>query len=238
MKFNQLLIDYLPKAGMLYKSTTLLLSRNARDAHLLRALKAANLVGDGKISDDEFKQGKRNVEDAISAIFTTAASPNLVGLLRSGELLDFESKLRESTPWAVAAAVGDSVFTEFLHALVDARHQWRMNPRAPFDVSQHPPAVLQIDAFLSVVGDDWARAEANRQLYELVGGFDQEDEEDDGDEDMADLGNPGSSNNNNNNNDDDDDDDAAAATATTTTIPRTGDEETLASRLDEMDLDD
>ncbi|KAK9780908.1 hypothetical protein SCAR479_02094 [Seiridium cardinale] len=230
MKFNQLLIDYLPKAGMLYKSNVLVLSRNARDANLLRALKTASLIGDGKVSEEEFKQGKENVKEAIVAIFAAAADPNLIGLIRSGDLLDFESKLRECVPWAVAAAVSDSVFTEFLHALVNARQQWRRYPRAPFDVSQHSPAVLQIDAFLGVAGDDWARAEANHQVYEMAGGF-EEDEEEDGDEEMAELGNPVSSSSNSNN---DDDDNAAAATTT----PRTGDEETLASRLDEMDLDD
>ncbi|KAK6083129.1 hypothetical protein SCUP234_03957 [Seiridium cupressi] len=203
MKFNQLLIDYLPKAGMLYKSNVLVLSRNARDANLLRALKTASLIGDGKISDEEFKQGKENVKEAIVATFAAAADPNLIGLIRSGDLLDFESKLRESVPWAVAAAVSDSVFTEFLHALVNARQQWRRYPRAPFDVSQHSPAVLQIDAFLGVAGDDWARAEANHQVYELAGGF-EEDEEEDGDEEMAELGNPVSSSNNNDDGDDDD----------------------------------
>ncbi|KAK6066452.1 hypothetical protein SCUP515_10638, partial [Seiridium cupressi] len=203
MKFNQLLIDYLPKAGMLYKSNVLVLSRNARDANLLRALKTASLIGDGKISDEEFKQGKENVKEAIVAIFAAAADPNVIGLIRSGDLLDFESKLRESVPWAVAAAVSDSVFTEFLHALVNARQQWRRYPRAPFDVSQHSPAVFQIDAFLGVAGVDWARAEANHQVYELAGGF-EEDEEEDGDEEMAALGNPVSSSNNNDDGDDDD----------------------------------
>lgn len=191
MSFQHMLVDYLPKAGMVYPDPFIVLTRNSRDAHLSNALKTQGIIANGKSST---KQSKIDLEAALVAMFILAASDaGLLGLMATGGVLDFESKLKEKTPWAVN--IGEPVFIEFcmpirhciphtttnqnfqVHVLVGAREQYHQTPRFPFDPNQHSALARQIDIFLETAADAWVRAKLDKEFYEIAGGLDDDEDE-------------------------------------------------------------
>jgi hypothetical protein len=169
------LIDYLPLAGMIFRSKVTVLRRDVRDAFLLRAFKSQGIVVRDNNTPDEWRHSKANLEAALVAMFTyPATNARLLSLLATGENLDFESELKKKTPWA-STATDESIFAEFFWALVKARQEWHRTPRYPFHLDQHSALARHIDFFLTAAGESsLAKAQVNQALYDLAGGFDGE----------------------------------------------------------------
>lgn len=133
---EDLLIDYLPKAGLIFPARLRLLSNGERDAVVSGAFRAAGLIVASPTKAD-LDRGRANVEAALVDLFTNAADEAYKPLIQQGEALDFESTLRENTLWAKGDRLDNSVFAEFFHALVDARLAWKENPGSPFGKQSH-----------------------------------------------------------------------------------------------------
>ncbi|KAF3069822.1 putative glutamate carboxypeptidase 2 protein [Daldinia childiae] len=112
-------------------------------------------------------------------MFAIAVEPEIINHLTAedGGLLDLLSALKEATPWA--RSLGESVFFQFCECLVKARKEWQGNPRLPFDPSQHSQTARSIDNFLREIGDRWNDVEF--EIYELVGGWEEDDENNEND---------------------------------------------------------
>ncbi|KAI1644464.1 uncharacterized protein F4817DRAFT_318777 [Daldinia loculata] len=122
----------------------------------------------------------RAVDQALADMFTIGVKPEIINHLTSkdGGLLDFLSALKEAIPWA--RSLGESIFFQFFERLVKARKEWQENPRPPFDPSQHSRTARSIDNLLRETGDLWSKAEF--EIYELVGGWEEDNENDENDD--------------------------------------------------------
>lgn len=128
---EDMLVDYLPKAGLIFPSRLRLLSHSRRDAVVSAVLRAAGMIVASPTKAD-LARGRSNVEKYLVELFSNAADEAYKPLIKNGEALDFESTLRENTWWAKGDRIGDSIFAELFHALVNARLAWVENPRFPF----------------------------------------------------------------------------------------------------------
>lgn len=130
MKYKDLLIDYLHKGGMVFSHRLTLLSSNARDASVLRAFRRRGIVTQGQLTATDFARGKKNIEDALVALFVVAAGVDPATDVEEGAILGFESAAKQRLWWA--DGLSESVFAELFHALVDARLAWKQAPRFPY----------------------------------------------------------------------------------------------------------
>lgn len=133
--YEHLLIDYMPKAGMIFTSRFHVLGSGNRDAVVAGVFRSALIIAEGRPTKADFKKGRKNVQDFLVDLFINAAAEELKPLIENGAVLDFESALRDNTWWAVGR-IGNSHFAELFHALVDARLAWIQMPRPPFGKSQ------------------------------------------------------------------------------------------------------
>ncbi|KAI4593851.1 hypothetical protein KJ359_008892 [Pestalotiopsis sp. 9143b] len=184
-RWRDLLIDYLPKAGLIFADRHHVLGNDRRDAAISRAFRSAGIIAQGSRTKDDFRRGKSNVEAFLVDLYFNAANEAYKPLIESGETLVFETILRENTWWAEGDRLGNSIFAEFFHALVDARSAWKNNPRPPFDLAEHSALAQEIDKFLAAQ-ENWGLNRAQMAFYEIAGGFADEGGEAEGeDEDSS-----------------------------------------------------
>ncbi|KAI1270344.1 hypothetical protein F5Y18DRAFT_434743 [Xylariaceae sp. FL1019] len=157
------LIDNAPKRGMIYADKFRITSRDKRDHAIRRALRTVGL----KATDRD------GIDRAFASVFVEAIDEedHLV-------LFKFADALKPRLRWT--QELSDADFYEFIVKVVDARRAYKASPRPPFDISQHSETARAIDELLAAVGTSWDTINTDLTLFELVGGNDDDDAEDDG----------------------------------------------------------
>ncbi|KAI1803627.1 hypothetical protein F4811DRAFT_571899 [Daldinia bambusicola] len=182
---------FLPDTGMEYPKRRYLLSQPSRDDCVVAALGQARLLPKGKAHF----YSTRVLDEALAHMFTVALRRDITKHLTSpnGGVLEYISALRLATPWAHALA--ESQFIELVERLVASRMVYReetessSSSRAASALSSAFDLRLgrrqqqkrrccrtaaAIDRLLSEVGGLWNVAEF--ELYEFMGGYDEEDD--------------------------------------------------------------
>ncbi|KAI1404806.1 hypothetical protein F4819DRAFT_503397 [Hypoxylon fuscum] len=168
----RILKTLLPKSGMIYSLEKDILGHRDRDAKVLNALATTYSLGFGSRSKDKVCQ--ESIDSILAGMFASVRSnQDLMAKLR-GEPLEFLSVLRITTAWG--QLVNDSPFFQMVKCLLNARRTWIADPRPPFDQLQHCRTARAIDEFLALAGTNWGVAEFT--LYDLVGGWEEDGEED------------------------------------------------------------
>ncbi|KAI0137622.1 hypothetical protein F4776DRAFT_663636 [Hypoxylon sp. NC0597] len=171
--------DFLPRAGMVYTEDRDILGRQSRDDKILKALCKASFVRIAKGASD--KQSKKNVNQALTEIFTVATEPHILNLVQyeSRGIYAFWTSLQDNTPWAYY--IGETMFFCFVWAMVKARRSWHANPRPPFNISMHSKTAIQIDAFLEKL--DIYYSSVDDEIYKMAGRLDEDEDDDEEEED-------------------------------------------------------
>ncbi|KAI1859829.1 hypothetical protein JX265_010278 [Neoarthrinium moseri] len=175
MRFERFLVDFIPRSGLIYEDhqRVRLLGRNEHDACVLRALIGEGIIKTGKLTRAEITAAKHKVEGALCAVFAAGCAPEYRAFLHHWDVPNFEENLRRQATWT--RALGENVFTQLIHAFVNARLAWNRRPQYPYDKSEHSALAKQIDIFLESVGDDWVAAEEFHHNCAYYGGFDDDD---------------------------------------------------------------
>ncbi|KAI1138152.1 hypothetical protein F5Y05DRAFT_413466 [Hypoxylon sp. FL0543] len=165
--------EFLPNAGMVLPSSTIVLGMQRRDTGIMKAFEVANFAEAGT---GPTKAAKAAVDQALAQTFILATSPQMMKELcgEGGGVLHFLGVLRTAVPWA--ERVGESTFIKFCQCLVDARLAWKKNPRPPFNIIEHSATARAIDDLLEAAGPKWCHADF--EIYALVGGFEEDEEND------------------------------------------------------------
>ncbi|KAI1655383.1 hypothetical protein F4813DRAFT_391806 [Daldinia decipiens] len=167
------LLRALPEPGMNYPHTGYLLDQPSRDDSVVTALEKAGFIptGKGKAATSSTKP----VDEALADMFTLGLRPDIKIHLtaQNGGLLEFLSALKKAVPWA--QNIGESVFIELCERLVAARMVCRETSTAPWGPNLCSTA-MSIDQTYKEIGGLWNIAEF--ELYEIMGGYEEEDEED------------------------------------------------------------
>ncbi|OTA68475.1 hypothetical protein K449DRAFT_450743 [Hypoxylon sp. EC38] len=180
---NNRLKEFLPRTGMVFPSANLVLGARRKDTGVMKAFEVANFA---EVRGGPTKTAKAAVDQALAETFTLALDPQIFKhLTTEGEgLFDFLGALNKAVPWA--GRVGESTFIKLCQCLVDARLAWKASPRPPFDINQHCATARSIDVLLEAAGGRWSPAMF--EIYEIVGGFDEDEDEDvEGDEEEEEL---------------------------------------------------
>ncbi|KAI0839196.1 hypothetical protein F5Y06DRAFT_295814 [Hypoxylon sp. FL0890] len=164
---------FLPTKGMILPVSGPVLGGKRRDTAIMKAFEVAKFAEVGKGPTNTAKSA---VDQALAEVFTLATDPQIINHLTAegGGLFDFLGKLRKAVPWL--ERTGESTFIKLCQCLVDARLAWKKSPRPPFDINEHSATARSIDVLLDAAGGHWSPAMF--EIYEIVGGFDEDEDED------------------------------------------------------------
>ncbi|OTA87349.1 hypothetical protein M434DRAFT_15496 [Hypoxylon sp. CO27-5] len=170
---NNRLKEFLPRTGMVFPSANLVLGVRRKDTRVMKAFEVANFA---EVRGGPTKTAKAAVDQALAETFTLALDPQIFKHLttKGKGLFDFLGALKKAVPWA--GRVGESTFIKLCQCLVDARLAWKASPRPPFDINQHCATARSIDVLLEAAGGRWSSAMF--EIYEIVGGFNEDEDED------------------------------------------------------------
>ncbi|KAI0105929.1 hypothetical protein F4814DRAFT_452308 [Daldinia grandis] len=162
------LLRVLPSLGMNYPHTGYLLGHPHRDDSVVAALQKARLVPTRKA-----KKPSTKLDEALADMFALGLRPDIKIRLtaQNGGLLEFLSTLKKAVPWA--QNISEPVFIELCERLVAARMVHRETSAAPWDVDRSSTAT-SIDQLHKEIRGLWNIAEF--ELYEFMGGYEEEDE--------------------------------------------------------------
>ncbi|KAI0156798.1 hypothetical protein GGR57DRAFT_501185 [Xylariaceae sp. FL1272] len=146
------LIDSLPKRGFIYDSKLRITDRLKRDRAIRRTLKAVPLD----------LKNREAVDKTLASVFVEGRHEDIIKIARLS--------------WA--KDLSDFTFYDFILKMVDARKAYNANPRPPFDVSQHSETARAIDELIALAGSNWNTMNTDLALFQLAGGLDEGDEED------------------------------------------------------------
>ncbi|KAK6948984.1 hypothetical protein Daesc_009056 [Daldinia eschscholtzii] len=179
------LIVFLPHAGMIYPPAGRFLNRQPRDVSVMVSFEKAGFAEPGK---GPRRRAKKMIDEALAEMFTLGLQPEIISHLSAGGggLLDFLSVLKHNVTWA--KSIGESTFIQLCERLVKARRAWQENPRPPFDPSQQSKTARSIDALLGATEGYWNNVEF--EIYELVGGWEEGDDENENDKNKSEFSTP------------------------------------------------
>lgn len=178
------LYEILPRAGMVVDHTQPFLSSVRRDTLLLKRLRLAGVVGNAFFKRNEYR-GPMN--DALTGMMNAAAESEHLRPKSQEEKTDdekvvpfltFVEEVQARTTWA--SSMSASLFVDLFSAVLGARVAWKKNPRPPFAPEQHSSTAIAAQRLLDLAPAIWDTAQTELEFYELAGGFDEDEDEKEG----------------------------------------------------------
>lgn len=184
-KFTVDLVDILPRAGMIVDHTKTFLSSLRRDNLLLKQLRIAGVVGNAFLKRNQYRQP---MNEALTGMMTAAAERKYLRAQSEDKektddekvvpFLTFVEEVQARTTWA--SSMSTSLFLDLFVAVLGARVAWVQNPRQPFAPEQHSTTATAAQRLLDSAPAIWTAAQSELEVYKLAGGFDEDEDEKEG----------------------------------------------------------
>ncbi|KAI1494034.1 hypothetical protein F5X96DRAFT_684766 [Biscogniauxia mediterranea] len=173
------LIDLMPKAGMIYQSRWHVTRKTRHDSHVCISLLQAGIGTKSKTAAEKSK-AREAVDDVIASSIAIATTPDIINMLEDDEeeglgLFRFCDALKPHLNWA--EGLPGAAFYDFIFFVIEARREWKINPRYPFDPEEQCAIARAADAFLEAAGRRWDSARADFELFCVCGGMEEDEEE-------------------------------------------------------------
>ncbi|KAK7934849.1 hypothetical protein PG985_000344 [Apiospora marii] len=192
-KYTVDLVDILPRAGMIVDHTQPFLSSLRRDTLLLKRLRLAGVIGNAFLKRNEYRQP---LDEALTGMMDAAASSEHLRASSKEKtddekvvpFLTFVEEVQARTTWA--SSMSASLFVDLFAAVLGARVAWKKSPRPPFAPEQHDATALAAQRLLDLAPAIWDAAQTELEFYKLAGGFDEDEDEKEGETPAAALPDP------------------------------------------------